>query len=189
MNVENVKYEVRWHGRGGQGVVMAAQILTAAAIFKGYFAMTFPEFGPERRGAPVTAYTRIGLKRVFHREPIINPNYIIILDPSLLYDPLVFEGANKDTVVIVNYPRPPEPLKDVRERVSKILYVDATGVALKTLGKPIVNTAILGALVREFTLISLDDLRNTLGTFFHGSLLKLNIDAMINAYNEVKVWG
>ncbi len=183
------QYEIRWHGRGGQGVVTAAQIITAASIFKGFFAMTFPEFGPERRGAPVVAYTRIGLRRIYHREPILNHDYIVILDPSLLSDPSVFNGIKSDSIIIVNYPREPTMLSPIRSKVNKVLYVDAVGVALKTLGRPIVNTAIIGALLRVFNLLTIDDVKRTLEEFFHGNLLKSNIDALVKAYEETRVWG
>ena len=167
----------------------AAQIVTAASILKGYFAMTFPEFGPERRGAPVTAYTRIGLRKIYHREPILSPDYVVILDPALLYDPMVFEGIKSDTIIIANYPREPVMLNFIASKVGKILYVDATGIALKALGKPIVNTAIIGALLKAFNLITVDDIKRTFEEFFHGSLLKMNIDALVRAYEETKVWG
>jgi 2-oxoacid:acceptor oxidoreductase, gamma subunit, pyruvate/2-ketoisovalerate family len=187
----NRLYEIRWHGRGGQGVVTAAQIITSAAILKGYFAMTFPEFGPERRGAPVKAYTRISFRWVYHREPILNPDYLIILDPALLDDPSTYVGIKSDSTVIVNSPKPPKSILDkgLIKNTNRIVYVDAVGIALKTLGKPIVNTAIIGALLKVFDILSLDDVKKSLGDFFRGELFKLNWNAILKAYNEANIMG
>lgn len=182
----NIHYEIRWHGRGGQGVVTAAQIITSAAILGGYFAMTFPEFGPERRGAPVKAYTRISSRRIYHKEPILNPDYLVILDPALLNDADTYVGIKPNSTIVVNSPKPPKYIfdKGFVNSTNRVVYVDATGIALKTLGKSIVNTAIIGALLKVFNVLTLDDIRKALSDFFRGDLFKLNWEAVLKAYSE-----
>ncbi len=173
---------IRWHGRGGQGAVTAAQVTAVAAISKGLYAQAFPEFGPERRGAPVRAYTRLSTHPIRHREPIVSPDYLVVLDPSLLEIKSVLDGVREDTHIVVNSPEPPE--LDVKCR---LVTVDATGIALKTIGKPIVNTAILGALLKVLDLITLDDVVSSLGKFFKGKLLEVNKQAVIEAYEQARV--
>ncbi len=173
---------IRWHGRGGQGAVTAAQVVAVAAISKGLYAQAFPEFGPERRGAPVKAYTRLSAYPIRHREPILNPDYLVILDPSLLQIKGTLDGVREDTYLIVNASEPPSI--DVKCR---LVILDATSIALKTIGKPIVNTAILGALLKVLELVSLDDVLNALNKFFSGKLLEVNKQAVIEAYNQAQV--
>jgi len=176
---------IRWHGRGGQGAVTAAQVVATCAIMKGLYAQAFPEFGPERRGAPVKAYTRLSTRPIRHREPIVNPDYLVILDPSLLELPATLDGARDDTILVVNSPEPPEVVKT--RKFGKVVYIDATDVAMKTIGRPIVNTAILGALLRVLDLVTLDDILKSLEKFFSGKLLEVNRKAVVEAYNLAKV--
>ena len=176
---------IRWHGRGGQGAVTAAQVVATCAVVKGLYAQAFPEFGPERRGAPVKAYTRLSTRPIRHREPIINPDYLVILDPTLLELPITLEGTTEDTVIVVNSPEIPEVLKSRKFR--KVVYIDAIDVAMKTIGRPIVNTAILGALLRVLDLITLGDVLKGLEKFFSGRLLEVNKKAVEEAYKLAKV--
>jgi len=173
---------IRWHGRGGQGAVTAAQVVAVAAISKGLYAQAFPEFGPERRGAPVRAYTRLSTAPIRHREPILSPDYLVVLDPSLLQIKGILDGIREDTYLIINSAEPPK--LDVKCR---LVVLDATSIALKTIGKPIVNTAILGALLRVLDLISLDAVLNVLGKFFSGKLLEVNKQAVVEAYKQAQV--
>jgi len=180
---ERGEISIRWHGRGGQGAVTAAQVVATCAIMKGLYAQAFPEFGPERRGAPVRAYTRLSTRPIRHREPILSPDFLVILDPSLLHLPATLDGVHPGTVIVVNAPEPPKI--DVKCR--KIVYVDATDIAMKTIGRPIVNTAILGALLRVLDLVTVDEILNTLGKFFSGKALEGNKKAVVEAYNAAKV--
>lgn len=154
--------EIRFHGRGGQGAVVASQILAEAAFREGFYVQSFPQFGVERRGAPVTAFLRIAGKdeKLFVRSNIYEPDHVIILDPTLLQSVDVLEGLKKGGVVLVNSPDPPESL-DVPEEY-KIATVDASSIAVKhklgTPTQPIVNTAILGAFVRATNIVSLENL-------------------------------
>ncbi len=139
-------YEVRFHGRGGQGAVTAANILAIAAVKQGYYAQSFPYFGVERRGAPVQAFTRIDDKRIDIRMNVYNPDAVVVLDPSLMDVIDVTEGLKKGGIIVINTSKKPE---DFELGDYKIATVDATKIALEhklgSMAAPIVNTAILGA--------------------------------------------
>jgi pyruvate ferredoxin oxidoreductase gamma subunit len=134
--------EVRWHGRGGQGCFTAARLLGLAAVLEGRYALAFPAFGPERRGAPVAGYSRLDDHPVRNRSAIHFPDAVVVLDATLL-GPAVFSGVRDSTLVLVNAPEGAE-LK--APEGSRVYRFDATALAREWLGKPIVNTAMLGAL-------------------------------------------
>ena len=180
--------EIRWHGRGGQGAVTASEIVAAAAILEGYNALAFPEFGAERRGAPVRAYTRISNEPVMPRTPITRPDIVVVLDPSLL-GPSVVEGLKPGGVLVVNHTRKPEEVAEtvnVGSRV-KVAVVDATGIALKRLGRPTVNTAILGALIRATGIVSLSSIVSLVENRFPGKLGEANASAVREAYDSTVI--
>ena len=181
--------EIRWHGRGGQGAVTASEIVAMTAIKRGYYAMAFPEFGAERRGAPVKAFTRIMDEEVLvPRTPILEPDIIVILDPSLLTLPEVLEGVREGISVIANTVKTPEELAETMKlKGVKVVTVDATKIAVETLGRPIVNTAILGALNRILDIYSLDELKKTVLERFPGRVGEANILAVEKAYKEAEV--
>ncbi len=139
-------YEVRFHGRGGQGAVTAANILAIAAVEQGFYAQAFPFFGVERRGAPVQAFTRIDDKRIDLRMNVYNPDTVVVLDPTLMSVVDVTSGLKEGGIIIVNTSKKPEDFNFPGYRVAT---VNATEIALRNhLGSqaaPIVNTAILGA--------------------------------------------
>lgn len=137
-------YKIRWHGRGGAGVVTAARLLGAsAALYEGLHAQSFPAFGPERRGAPVQAFTKIASQPIRDRSQIYDPDYVVVLDASLLATVNVLQGLKAGGTVIVNTQASPESLGLPED--FQVITVDATGIALEYLGVPIVNTAMLGA--------------------------------------------
>jgi len=142
-------YEVRFHGRGGQGAVTAANILAIAAVKQGYYAQSFPYFGVERRGAPVQAFTRIDNRKIDLRMNVYTPDAVVILDPSLMGVVDVTEGLKEGGIIIVNTSKKPEELHFENYKVAT---VDATKIAIEhklgSLAAPIVNTAILGAYAR-----------------------------------------
>lgn len=151
--------EFRMHGRGGQGTVVASKILAVAAFKTGKYVQSFPQFGVERRGAPVTAFVRIGEPgELFVRSFIYTPDLVVVLDPTLLTAINVLEGLKKGGWVLVNTPEPPEKLQ-IPETFS-VATVDATAIALKyqlgTRTQPIVNTAILGGLARVLEWLPLE---------------------------------
>lgn len=158
--------EVRIHGRGGQGAVVASEILAIAGFYEGMFVQSFPQFGVERRGAPVVAFVKFGDKgeKLFPRCDILTPDHIVILDPVLLSYINVFEGLKKGGWVIINSAKKPEELEIPDDY--KLAVVDANSIALKwklgTAAQPIVNTAILGAFVKATGILSLDSLEKAI---------------------------
>ncbi len=149
-------YEVRFHGRGGQGAVMAAQALASAAFQEGGYATAFPFFGAERRGAPVLAFTRIDKERVYRKTQVYEPDFVVVLDESLLDTIDVVEGLKKGGMVLVNSVRKPEEI-DVGIDV-KLATVDATSIALEVLKQPSTNSAILGAFAKAAGIVKIESI-------------------------------
>ncbi len=151
-------YEIRFHGRGGQGAVIASEVLANAAFREGYHVTAFPFFGVERRGAPVTAFTRLSKEPILVRSGIYEPDFVVVLDESLLMSVNVLEGLKKGGSLLVNTRHRPEELPVDSDH--KKFTVDATGIAVKNgLGSPttpIVNTAILGAFAKVSKLVTLN---------------------------------
>jgi 2-oxoacid:acceptor oxidoreductase gamma subunit (pyruvate/2-ketoisovalerate family) len=152
--------QIRFHGRGGQGSVVASQILVEAAFREGKYVQAFPYFGVERRGAPVTAFAKIDDNPIRDRSEIYTPDYVVVLDPSLVTVVNVVEGLKEDGAVLINTEKRPEELE--LSDVKTVATVDATSIAINHgLGSktaPIVNSAILGALSKVSGLVSLDSL-------------------------------
>lgn len=177
--------KIRWHGRGGAGVVTAARLLgSGVALYEGKYAQSFPTFGPERRGAPVTSFTKISSQPIRDRSMIKDPNYVVVLDSSLMNNIDVFSGLKELGVLIINSPKPPShftPLEGIT-----VITIDATGIALEKLGVPIVNTSMLGA-VASTGLIQLDNLLMMIEEEFKGiGRGRENIEAAEFAYQQVK---
>jgi pyruvate ferredoxin oxidoreductase gamma subunit len=170
--------EIRFHGRGGQGAVTAASVLARAAGFDDKYAQGFPAFGVERRGAPVKAFCRISEKQINTRSQIYNPDYVVVLDQSLMHLPEITDGLRPESVIIVNGKQEGKPaLKQ------KVYFYDATSLALKILGKDIVNTAMLGVFSKKTRLVSLDSILKAVGENFSGKVLDLNTQLVKEAYN------
>ncbi|MGC9049985.1 2-oxoacid:acceptor oxidoreductase family protein [Pyrobaculum sp.] len=167
--------EIRFHGRGGQGMVTAAQVLATAAILEGKYAQAFPEFGPERRGAPVKSYLRISDRPIYIREPVLHPDVIVVADQSLFGAENPLEGAKDTSILVVN---------GVYKAPIKTYYVDATTLAIKVLGRPIVNTALIGAVVKATGVVSLEAVAEALKKYFTGRLYDLNVKLVQMAYQE-----
>ena len=149
-------YEVRFHGRGGQGAVMAAQALASSAHAEGGYATAFPFFGAERRGAPVLAFTRIDEKRVYRKTQVYEPDFVVVLDEGLLDTVNVVEGLKEGGMVVVNSPKKPEEV-DVGIDV-KMATIDATSVAPEVLKQPATNSSILGAVSKATGLVSIESI-------------------------------
>ena len=178
------RYEIRWHGRGGQGAVTAAMILAKAAIYEGKHAQAFPEFGAERRGAPVKAYTRVSSKPIRTRSPIENPDIVVVLDPSLPKE-LYLYGLRDNGLIVVNTKRSPEEFLASIGGNYRVATVDATRIALEVLGVPIVNTAMVGALVRAEPIVSLSSVEKAVVDTFPGRIGERNVEAVRKAYESV----
>ena len=147
--------EIRWHGRGGQGAVTASELLANAVVRVGKFAQSFPAFGPERRGAPVLAFTRIDDNPIEIRWQITEPDVVVVLDFSLLSVVNVVSGLKKDGFVILNTSKDSSEVKSMFPGY-KVAKVDATSIALKNLGAPITNTSMLGALLKAVPIVPYD---------------------------------
>ncbi len=182
--------EIRWHGRGGQGAVTASQVTAEAAIIEGRYAQAFPEFGAERRGAPVKAYTRIDDKPIYIRSPIVEPDIVVILDPSLLVSEPVLKGLKQGGWIIINSKKPVNEIKKTLNREDvKIARVDADTIALEILKVPIVNTAMLGVLVKATNIVDLNSIIEAISRRFSERIAKLNIEVVKKAYEEAEVSG
>jgi 2-oxoacid:acceptor oxidoreductase gamma subunit (pyruvate/2-ketoisovalerate family)/2-oxoacid:acceptor oxidoreductase delta subunit (pyruvate/2-ketoisovalerate family) len=157
-------FEVRFHGRGGQGAVMAAQALAEAAVIEGNYAVAFPFFGAERRGAPVLAFTRIDAKKIFSKTQVYSPDCVVVLDDSLLDTIDVVSGLKPGGSVVINSKDRPEDI-DLGVAI-QTGAVNATSVALEILKAPITNTAILGAFAKVTGIIKLDSLEEAIKRMF-----------------------
>lgn len=173
--------EIRIHGRGGQGAVTAAEMLAVAAFKDGKFCQAFPFFGTERTGAPVAAFCRIDNKFIRTREHVYNPDYVLVLDSTLLADVDVLEGLKKNGMVIVNTN---EKIK--LKTNAKVKEMDVTKIALETIGKPFVNIAILGAFVATTKLVSLKSLIEAVNERFPKDVAELNVRCLQKVYDGMK---
>lgn len=174
--------EVCFYGRGGQGAVTSAELLAQAAILEGKHARAFPSFGPERRGAPVTAYCRISDRPLRLRTVISEPDIVLVLDPSLLKAVDVTAGLKDDGILIINSERDPQHF--IFNRLKRVATVDATHIAMEILKRRITNTVLLGALIRACAAVEMDSLAAAIGHRFGQKLAAQNIEALHKAYAE-----
>lgn len=183
--------EIRWHVRGGQGAKTAAQILAETAMDTGAHIQAFPEYGPERAGAPMQAFTRISEKPINIHSGVHAPDVVVVLDPSLLDTIDVIEGLKEDGLLLVNTDDDP---KDVRDRCgcnnATVATVDATAIALDCLGLPMPNLPMLGALLRLRELVGLEELEKGIRKKMEHKIgqdkTRANIEGARKAYEEVK---
>ena len=179
--------EIRWHGRGGQGVVTSAELLAKAAIGEGKYAQAFPAFGAERRGAPVLAFDRISSQKPIRtRAEVAEPDVVIVLDSSLLSIVNVTSGLKEKGVLVINSSKPLQEIKSELGNRWQLAIIDATSIARELLGVPIVNTTMLGALLKATDLVKLDSLVEPIEQRF-GRLADRNIGAMKKAFEETVV--
>lgn len=172
--------EIRIHGRGGQGSVTAAELIAVAAFYGGKFSQAFPNFGVERRGAPVTAYARIEDKYIRLRSQISEPDYIIVQDASLVGDVDIFGGAKKGTVVLINTEKKAKDFS--ASSGAEIKTIKATELGLELIGKPIINTILLGAFAAMSGLISLEAVERAIKERFSGEMGEKNVLAARKGY-------
>ena len=175
--MKNDIIEIRWHGRGGQGAVTSAELTALAAIHEGKYAQAFPSFGPERRGAPVLAFNRIRFDRAIReRSGISKPDIVVVIDPGLVSLINVTDGLKPGGTLIVNSTRTVEDLQQDFTGDWKLAVVDAASIARKLLGVNIVNTTMLGALIKATGIIDFDSLHEPLEERF-GARAKSNFEA------------
>jgi 2-oxoacid:acceptor oxidoreductase gamma subunit (pyruvate/2-ketoisovalerate family) len=180
--------EIRFHGRGGQGVVVGSEILADAAMREGKYTQAFPTFGPERRGAPLMSFTRIDDKPIRLRCQVYEPNYVIVLDASISQYQDLTSGLRPEGAVIINTPLTVEEIKDAKIiRKGKIYPIDASSIAMKMIGTPILNTIILGAFSAATGEVKLQSLFDAVRNRFLEALAEKNIAAMKEAYGSVKI--
>jgi len=178
--------EIRWHGRAGQGVVTASRMFGQAALLDGKHAQAFPEFGPERAGAPVLGFTRVSDESITIHSQIYNPGVVVVLDPTLLRTVNVCDGLAKGGAIIINTDRKPEELrKELGVKNAQTYTVNATKIALEELGRPVFSTAMLGALAKVAPVTSLDSVLKVISERFPGEVGKRNVEAIKRAYKEV----
>ena len=182
--------QIRIHGRGGQGVVTAAELLSVAAFEQGRHAQAFPSFGSERTGAPVVAYCRIDDRAIRLREPIVAPDVLIVQDPTLLHQVDLFQGLVPDGYVLINSRRSFDELGLVdialRHRHERLITVPASEIAMKHLGRPLPNAALLGGFAALSGLISLDAVAHAIGDRFRGAVAAANTAAATEAHAWVQ---
>ena len=182
-------YEVRIHGRGGQGAVTAAELLSIAAFEAGHWAQAFPSFGSERTGAPVASFCRIDDRAIRLREPIQHPDALLVLDPSLLTSPEVFAGLMPDGAVLVNAARPVaelglEALLAAHPGV-RVVSLPATEIARRRIGRPLPNGVMLGGFAALTHRVSIDGVAKALRDRFPGPLGEGNAAGAAEAYDVV----
>jgi len=186
--LENELLEIRFHGRGGQGVKTAALLLAEAAFETGKEVQGFADYGPERAGAPVAGFTRISDKKVTIHSFIESPDIVVIIDGTLIDSIPVLEGLKKDGPVIVNTTLPPEKIANKLKKKTNIHTIDATGISLDILKRDFPNAPVLGAVVKVTGIVPLDAIERVFTKKFAGrdEIIKGNIAAAKRAYEEVK---
>lgn len=179
--------EFRWHGRGGQGAWTASELLARTAIYEGKYIQSFPEFGPERMGAPVTAFTRISTEPIRIHCSVYEPDVVAVLDPTLLKAVPVTSGLDKDGILIINSVDAPARVKEaLKVEKGRVWTIPATEIALRILGMPITNTAMLGAVARATSIVSLESVEKTVKARFRLDLAEKNFAVIKEAYQEAK---
>jgi len=174
--------EIRFHGRGGQGAVTGVRVLATALYYDGKFTQGIPMYGTERRGAPVVSFLRVGEERINERDLVHEPDLVVVLDPLLGQTVPVTDGLKKGGLVLINHPR------GGRETglggPFKVATVDATKIAMEVLGRPITNTAILGAFAKVTGLVTLESLEKAVLKQWSGNIGNVNVRAVKRAYDE-----
>lgn len=182
--------EIRIHGRGGQGAKTASQFIAESALGEGKYIQAFPEYGPERAGAPMKAYDRISDKKITTYAPVVNPDVVMVIDPTLIGPVDVTEGLTKDGILIVNTPKSADEIKKETGFKGKICTVDATKISIDTVGRNLPNTPMLGALVKVTKIIPIDSIKKCIEDKFLKKLGEEKTNATIRgvelAYEAVK---
>jgi pyruvate ferredoxin oxidoreductase gamma subunit len=183
--------EIRWHGRGGQGVKTAALMAAQVALEEGKYAQGFPEYGPERMGAPVTGYTRISDEIITIHCGVASPDIVVILDATLIGQIDVIAGLGEDGVLILNTPDDPANVrKELGLKGGRVFTVDATQISIDEIGRPIPNTPMMGALIKVTELLNMETLKKDLEKKFMkkfgDKVVQGNFNAIERAYKEVK---
>ncbi|HEU5158418.1 MAG TPA: 2-oxoacid:acceptor oxidoreductase family protein [Streptosporangiaceae bacterium] len=184
-------FQVRIHGRGGQGVVTAAEMLSVAAFLEGHHAQAFPTFGSERTGAPVVAFCRINDRPIRVREPITEPDALIVQDATLLHQVAVFSGLRPNGYVLINSTRDADRLGLAEFAAelghARLVTVPATELALRHLGRPVPNAALLGGFCALTGKVSLESVQAAIRQKFSSAIAAGNIAAATRVFDEVRL--
>ncbi len=184
--------EIRWHGRGGQGTVTAAKVLADTCLSGGGYVQAFPEYGPERAGAPIRAFNRISENVIRMYGPVLHPKVVCIADATLMDAVNVTEGTPDEAIYIVNTSRDP---KEVRAKLNardtqKVFTVDATKIAVESFGRPLPNSSMLGAVCKATGVVEMDvlleNVKKSFGKKFAQKIIDGNLDATKRGHEEVK---
>jgi pyruvate ferredoxin oxidoreductase gamma subunit len=184
--------EIRWHGRGGQGVVTAGKLLAETALGTGQYFQAFPDYGPERMGAPIKAYTRLSPGPIDLHCQIEEPDVVLVLDPTLLGTVPVIEGLRDDGVLLVNTSQSPAEIRELTNfKTGKVFTVDASHIAIEEIGREITNTSMIGALAKATGLFEMEDLIEQTRKRFTKLMMKqdiidANVRAMRRAVEELQ---
>lgn len=181
-------YEIRFHGRGGQGAVVASKILAKALVEEGKFVRATPAFGFERRGAPVAAFLRFDDKEIRQYTNIYRPNCVICLDPTLPKTVDIFSGIPGEGVWVQCTKKEIQELS-IPKVIRKVGLCDGFGIALEIIGRPITNSVMLGAFAKTTGLVSIDSICKAMESVaFRDAALEKNIEAATKAFNQTKVY-
>ncbi len=182
--------EIRIHGRGGQGVVTASDLVAMAAFKEGHYAQAFPSFGSERTGAPVVSFCRVADSEIRTREPVLEPDIVIVQDPTLLTVMDVFSGMKPDGYALINTSRTVQELRDeglLNTAVGdQIITVPASEIAREHVGRPLPNAALLGAMAAYTGLVDIDSVDDAIHQRFKGRVGDSNAAAARAAFDYVK---
>jgi len=185
--------EIRWHGRAQQGIVTAAKMVGEACLRSGKYVQAFPEFGPERMGAPVKAYNRVSDEPIRLHCQVTDPKYILIADSTLIATVNVREGAPEDAVFIINTTKTPAEMRNelkLKNKKTLVYTLDASKISLEAIGRNMPNTPMLGALAKTTDVITLDVLidnfKENYSKKFSAKVVEGNITAMTRGFQEVK---
>lgn len=176
--------EIRLHGLGGQGAVIASKILAASLAKEGWQVAAFPQFGAERRGSRVAAFLRYDDKPVFEKSLIYYPDALLVLDHKQIQSPEIYEGIRPGGLMVANSPHLENG--EYHPHLTSIAWVDATKISVETLGRPIVNTCMVGAFAGATRLVAMESLVDALPAFFEGKILEKNIRCVQRGFHEVE---
>jgi pyruvate ferredoxin oxidoreductase gamma subunit len=177
--------EIRWHGRGGQGVVTAGKLLAETALGTGRFFQAFPDYGPERMGAPIRAFTRLSSRPITVHAQIEHPDVVVVLDPTLLAGVPVVEGLREDGDLVVNTPLSPAAVRaETGLATGQVFTVDASHIAIDEMGRELTNTPMLGALARATGVFDLDELAEQLRAWFASRIPADAVEANVRALHR-----
>ena len=177
--------EIRIHGRGGQGAVLAARMLASAFVREGKSVASFPMYGFERRGAPVVAFTRVDDKPIMEKTQIYNPDCLVVIDPGLLSLPTLFTGLKPESAFILNSPK--KLTEQPNENLKTGGVVNATQIAVDEIGRDIPNTCLLGAVAAATGWLELQSILDCLPDYLSGDILERNLKSAERGYREVEV--